>query len=58
MACPLRTSAVIMTAIGYTRSSEEQGPRDLVRNAVATERAGFSFAMILPQVRSAKKRAA
>ena len=35
-----------MTAIGYALSSEEHGPRDLVRNADAPEEAGFSFALI------------
>jgi coenzyme F420-dependent glucose-6-phosphate dehydrogenase len=32
--------------IGYTLSSEEHGPRALVEQAVAAERAGFSFAVI------------
>jgi coenzyme F420-dependent glucose-6-phosphate dehydrogenase len=32
--------------IGYTLSSEEQGPTDLVQQAVAAERAGFGFALI------------
>jgi coenzyme F420-dependent glucose-6-phosphate dehydrogenase len=35
-----------MTEIGYTLSSEEQGPRDLVRLAARAEEIGFSFAMI------------
>ncbi len=35
-----------MTAIGYALSSEEHGPRDLVRNASRAEEAGFSFALI------------
>ena len=35
-----------MTAIGYALSSEEHGPRDLVRNAARAEEAGFSFALI------------
>jgi G6PDH family F420-dependent oxidoreductase len=35
-----------MTAIGYALSSEEHGPRDLVRNARRAEEAGFSFALI------------
>ena len=32
--------------IGYKLSSEEHGPRDLVRYAAAAEEAGFSFALI------------
>jgi coenzyme F420-dependent glucose-6-phosphate dehydrogenase len=32
--------------IGYTLSSEEHGPRDLVRYAAAAEEAGFDFALI------------
>ena len=32
--------------IGYSLSSEEHGPRELVRNAAAAERAGFSFALV------------
>jgi coenzyme F420-dependent glucose-6-phosphate dehydrogenase len=32
--------------IGYWLASEEQGPRDLVENAVLAEQAGFSFALI------------
>jgi coenzyme F420-dependent glucose-6-phosphate dehydrogenase len=35
-----------VTEIGYTLSSEEQGPRDLVRLAARAEEVGFSFAMI------------
>jgi coenzyme F420-dependent glucose-6-phosphate dehydrogenase len=35
-----------MTEIGYTLSSEEQGPRELVRLAAGAEEVGFSFAMI------------
>jgi coenzyme F420-dependent glucose-6-phosphate dehydrogenase len=35
-----------VTAIGYALSSEEHGPRDLVRNARRAEQAGFSFALI------------
>jgi coenzyme F420-dependent glucose-6-phosphate dehydrogenase len=35
-----------MTEIGYTLSSEEQGPRDLVGLAARAEEVGFSFAMI------------
>jgi coenzyme F420-dependent glucose-6-phosphate dehydrogenase len=35
-----------VTAIGYALSSEEHGPRDLVRNARRAEEAGFSFALI------------
>ena len=35
-----------MTAIGYALSSEEHGPRDLVRNARSAEEAGFTFALI------------
>jgi G6PDH family F420-dependent oxidoreductase len=35
-----------VTAFGYALSSEEHGPRDLVRNARAAEEAGFSFALI------------
>lgn len=33
-------------AFGYTLSSEEHGPRDLVANAVAAEEAGFDFLSI------------
>lgn len=32
--------------IGYALSSEEHGPRDLVRNACAAEEAGFAFALV------------
>jgi coenzyme F420-dependent glucose-6-phosphate dehydrogenase len=32
--------------IGYTLSSEEQGPTELVRQAAAAEQAGFAFALI------------
>jgi G6PDH family F420-dependent oxidoreductase len=35
-----------MAEIGYTLSSEETGPRDLVRYASRAEEVGFSFAMI------------
>ncbi|HEY7700735.1 MAG TPA: TIGR03557 family F420-dependent LLM class oxidoreductase [Candidatus Limnocylindrales bacterium] len=35
-----------MTAVGYALSSEEHGPRDLVRNARRAEDAGFTFALI------------
>jgi coenzyme F420-dependent glucose-6-phosphate dehydrogenase len=35
-----------MTEIGYTLSSEEQGPRELVGLAARAEEVGFSFAMI------------
>jgi G6PDH family F420-dependent oxidoreductase len=35
-----------VTAIGYALSSEEHGPRDLVRNARLAEEAGFTFALI------------
>lgn len=35
-----------MTLYGYTLSSEEHGPRELVDHAVAAEAAGFSFAVI------------
>jgi coenzyme F420-dependent glucose-6-phosphate dehydrogenase len=35
-----------VTELGYTLSSEEQGPRDLVRLASRAEEVGFSFAMI------------
>src|SRR5918995_54372 len=36
----------VMAEIGYTLSSEETGPRDLVRYASRAEEVGFSFAMI------------
>jgi len=32
--------------LGYSLSSEEHAPADLVRGAVAAERAGFRFALI------------
>jgi coenzyme F420-dependent glucose-6-phosphate dehydrogenase len=35
-----------VTQFGYTLSSEEHGPRQLVENAGAAERAGFDFAVI------------
>ena len=35
-----------MTEFGYKLSSEEQSPRDLVKNAARAEQAGFSFAAI------------
>ena len=35
-----------MTEIGYALSSEEFGPRELVRNARRAEEAGFTFALI------------
>ncbi|HYT39483.1 MAG TPA: LLM class flavin-dependent oxidoreductase, partial [Acidimicrobiia bacterium] len=35
-----------MTEIGYTLSSEEHRPRDLVRWAVGAEESGFRFALI------------
>jgi coenzyme F420-dependent glucose-6-phosphate dehydrogenase len=35
-----------VTSFGYALSSEEHGPRDLVRNAKAAEDAGFEFALI------------
>ncbi len=35
-----------MVRYGYALSSEEHAPSDLVRNAVAAERAGFEFALI------------
>jgi coenzyme F420-dependent glucose-6-phosphate dehydrogenase len=35
-----------MTAVGYALSSEEHGPRALVRNARLAEEVGFSFALI------------
>jgi G6PDH family F420-dependent oxidoreductase len=35
-----------VTDIGYTLSSEECGPDELVENAVAAERAGFGYALI------------
>src|SRR3954447_9030498 len=35
-----------MVELGYALSSEEHSPRELVRNAVAAEEAGFSFALV------------
>jgi G6PDH family F420-dependent oxidoreductase len=35
-----------MARLGYALSSEEHGPRSLVRNAKAAEEAGFAFALI------------
>ncbi len=35
----------IMVSVGYTLMTEQSGPRELVRNAVAAERAGFDFAV-------------
>jgi coenzyme F420-dependent glucose-6-phosphate dehydrogenase len=35
-----------MPELGYALSSEEHGPRELVRNARAAEEAGFTFALI------------
>ncbi|MGZ4758476.1 MAG: LLM class flavin-dependent oxidoreductase, partial [Acidimicrobiales bacterium] len=35
-----------MPRFGYTLSSEEHGPRDLVRNAARAEAAGFDFCSI------------
>jgi coenzyme F420-dependent glucose-6-phosphate dehydrogenase len=35
-----------MTSFGYTLSSEEHGPRDLVRNAARAEELGFDFCSI------------
>jgi G6PDH family F420-dependent oxidoreductase len=35
-----------MTNFGYTLSSEEHGPRDLVRNAIRAEELGFDFCSI------------
>src|SRR4029453_6790630 len=35
-----------MIEIGYALSAEEHSPRDLVRNAVAAEEAGFSYALV------------
>jgi coenzyme F420-dependent glucose-6-phosphate dehydrogenase len=35
-----------MPVLGYTLSSEEFGPTELVRHAIAAEKAGFEFAMI------------
>ncbi len=35
--------ALMVVAFGYTLSSEEHGPRDLVRNAAKAEEVGFDF---------------
>jgi G6PDH family F420-dependent oxidoreductase len=35
-----------MVELGYALSSEEHTPQDLVRNAVAAEEAGFTFALV------------
>src|SRR2546430_15317140 len=35
-----------MIHLGFTLSSEEFGPRDLVRFAVSAEKAGFEFALV------------
>jgi G6PDH family F420-dependent oxidoreductase len=35
-----------MLELGYSLSSEEHGPRDLVRHAAAAEEAGFGFALV------------
>ena len=35
-----------MTRLGYALSSEEHGPRDLVKHAALAEEAGFEFALI------------
>ncbi|MBO0830063.1 MAG: TIGR03557 family F420-dependent LLM class oxidoreductase, partial [Streptosporangiales bacterium] len=35
-----------MTAFGYTLMTEQAGPRQLVRDAVAAEQAGFDFAVM------------
>ena len=35
-----------VVALGYALSSEELGPQELVDNAVAAERAGFSYALV------------
>jgi coenzyme F420-dependent glucose-6-phosphate dehydrogenase len=35
-----------MTRLGYALSSEEHGPRELVRNARLAEEAGFEFALV------------
>jgi G6PDH family F420-dependent oxidoreductase len=34
-----------MVSVGYTLMTEQSGPRELIRNAVAAERAGFDFAV-------------
>jgi coenzyme F420-dependent glucose-6-phosphate dehydrogenase len=41
-----RVEAISMAEIGYTLSSEENGPQALVDQAVRAEQAGFSFATI------------
>ena len=43
---PATGRCVIVATIGYTLSSEEHGPRDLVRYARRAEQAGFDFASI------------
>lgn len=35
----------LMVALGYTLMTEQSGPRELIRDAVAAERAGFDFAV-------------
>lgn len=35
-----------MTELGYKLSSEEHGPRDLIRYAARAEEAGFTFGLI------------
>ena len=35
-----------MTEFGYTMMTEQAGPRELVRDLVAAEAAGFSFSVI------------
>ena len=35
-----------VVALGYALSSEELGPQELVDNAVAAERVGFSYALV------------
>ena len=37
------TDGRMSTRFGYTLMTEQSGPRDLVRYAVAAERAGFDF---------------
>jgi G6PDH family F420-dependent oxidoreductase len=46
MATKKSTSKRSAPRFGYTLSSEEHGPGDLVRNAVAAEEAGFDFVSI------------
>src|SRR5919204_1293251 len=41
-----RTSKPARVELGYALSSEEHRPNDLVRNARAAEKAGFTFALI------------